>query len=34
VGKELPAYDGIGGPLAFDARHDVQKSAFIKRVDK
>ena len=34
VGKELPAYDGIGGPLAFDARHDVQKSALIKRVDK
>ena len=34
VGRELPAYDGIGGPLAFDAWHDVQKPAFIKRVDK
>ena len=34
VGKALPAYDGIGGPLAFDARHDVQKSALIKRVEQ
>ncbi len=34
VGKDLPAYEGIGGPLAFDARHDVQKSALIKRVGK
>ncbi len=34
VGKDLPAYEGIGGPLAFDARHDVQKSALIKRVDR
>lgn len=32
VGKERPALDGVGGPIAFDARHDVQKPAIIKKV--
>ena len=34
VGKELPAYEGIGGAVAFDARHDVGKSALMKKVGK